>query len=292
MIEKISLQNVSLSNARDDTKSPYFLENISLSISRGKVLGIFGPSAAGKTTLLFLICGLLKPDYGTVEVDGEDPTRQRDGWKKIREHMAVAFQFPEDMFFHESVSEEFWKILKEKGHTKKGAASLAHKALEWAGLDASSLLNRHPLYLSQGELRKMSLALVWAQDRECIIVDEPTVGLECIWKKRIIQDIIQDCHRRGKIGIIATHDTPTLLPLVDISIILDKGKIIIQGPWSEILNKPECLSSCGLSLPPLADLAIRLKNAGMQIHRIWKDLDQATEDINEWIPCKGIDDEI
>ncbi len=290
-MKEISLEDISFSYDRNSKEKARCLKAISLKITQGKVLGVFGPSGAGKTTLIFLICGLLKPDHGRILIDGEALSDRKEDWKRLRSKMGVAFQFPEDMFFKESISEEFWNILGEKGYARENATRMAKQALNWAGLDADSLWSRHPLHLGYGQLRRLSLALVWAQDRDFLILDEPTVGLDCLTKKRLLKDIVHYCHQKKKLSIIACHDTSALLPLVDHGLILQGGEIVFQGTREKLLDKPECLASAGLSLPPLADLAIKLKRDGLPVNQIWKNLDQAIEGITEMIPRGNAKDE-
>ncbi len=280
MINEILLKNVYIKNDEE----AYSLEDISLGIKSGEVTGIFGQSGSGKTTLIYLICGLLKPEKGKILINGEDPSKQKGAWKTIRKNLGVSLQFPEDMFFQESVLDEFKRILGDKRYTKDEIQSLAINALKWAGLDKVNLLERHPLQLSQGEMRRLSLALVRAQNSSCVILDEPTVGLDPIAKKKMVKEIIQYYRQEDKIVIISSHDTPVILPLVDQIIILKKGKIITQGSWNNILGKEaDSLISAGLSFPPFADLSIRLKMAGIPVKNIWKEFDQAKKDIVELI---------
>jgi energy-coupling factor transport system ATP-binding protein len=278
-LKTISLENVSFGYDKDTNLKNPCLKNISFSINEQNVLGIFGPSGSGKTTLIFLICGLLKPDCGRILIDGENPSKQKDTWEKLRSRMGVTFQFPEDMFFHESISEEFTEILGKKGYSREDAEHMAHKAIEWTGLDNDSIWSAHPMHLSYGQLRRLSLALVWAQDVDILILDEPTVGLDCLSKKKILGDLVCRCHQPGKLGIITSHNTSTLLPLVDYAVVLDKGEIALYDSTEKILRKWEDISSLGLSIPALAELSIKLKKAGLPINRIWQNQTQAVKDI-------------
>jgi len=256
----------------DNTHAPCFLDHIFLNVSEGSVLGIFGPSGSGKTTLALLAAGLLDPCHGRVLVGGCPPRHLRGG-------VCIAFQIPEDIFLRDSVCDEFINVLQERGHPREDAERLARQAITWAGLDPNALWARHPLRLSHGELRRLSLALVWAQHWDVLILDEPTVGLECRAKRGMMEDIARRCHREGKVVVIASHDTSLFLPLVDHGIVLKDGKILFQGNREELLEHHERMTSAGLSLPPVADLAITLKHAGLPVHRIWLDCEQASADI-------------
>ncbi|MGA1842402.1 MAG: energy-coupling factor ABC transporter ATP-binding protein [bacterium] len=283
-MKTISFENVSFSYNRDTKSKDQCLRDISFSIKDQNVLGVFGPSGSGKTTLIFLFCGLLKPDHGRILIDGENPWEQKDAWEKLMSRMGAAFQFPEDMFFQESVSEEFIEILKKKGHSTEDAELMAIKAIEWTGLDPGSIWHRHTMRLSYGQLRLLSLALLWAQDWDFLILDEPTVGLDCLLKEKILKDLISRCHQPGKLGIITSHDTSTLLPLVDHAIILNKGEIALYDSREGILRKWESISSLNLSIPALAELSIKLKKAGLPLSQIWQNQNQALKDILDMMP--------
>jgi len=289
-LKEISVEDISFGYDKDRHKGPC-LRNISFHIRQGETIGVFGPSGAGKTTLIFLICGLLKPDKGQIRVNGESLSEQRNAWKRFRDKIGMAFQFPDEMFFHESVSEEFLSVLTKKGFSDEKAKDLACEALKWAGLDAEAFWLRYPLHLSQGQLRRLSLAIVWAQKQELLILDEPTVGLECRFKKEMIEDMIAYCRENGRMGIIAGHDTTSLLSLVDYALILRDGETVLQGTSGKILSQPDCLTSAGLSLPLPADLFIKLKQSGLCGNRIWRDIDEASHDIIEWLKHMQSDDE-
>jgi energy-coupling factor transport system ATP-binding protein len=278
-VKSISFENVTFSYNKDTKLKDQSLRNISFSINDKNILGVFGPSGSGKTTLIFLLCGLLKPDYGRILIDGKNPLEQKVTWGKLRNRMGVAFQFPEDMFFQGYVSEEFIEILGGKGHSKEEAEHMALRAIEWTGLDAGSIWHRHTMHLSYGQLRLLNLALVWSQDWDLLILDEPTVGLDCLSKEKILKDLVCRCHQPGKLGIITSHDTATLIPLVDQALVLDKGKIVLFDSGDKILHKWENISSLNLSIPALAELSIKLKKAGLPINQIWQNQSQAIKNI-------------
>jgi len=282
-LKEIFLDDISYSVQRHGNKI-YLIRNISFKMTQGDVWGILGPSGAGKTMLILLICGLLNPDQGKILVDGLHLSEQKNGWRSFRSKMGIVFQFPEDMFFHETVAEEFLKLLEIRGYSTEDAKRLAHEALEWAGLDPHSLWSRHPLHLSHGQLRLLSLALVWGQDWDLLVLDEPTIGLDSISKQRMLKEMVHRCHHEGKMGIIASHDTDTLLPLIDHALILQEGRCLIQDTSDDILSNPASLTAIGLSIPPLAELSFKLRNSGVPVRHIWRDLDQAARDIMGRIP--------
>ena len=280
-MKDISLENISF---RYHHHHRYRLQNVSLNVSQGSILGIFGPSGAGKTTLLFLICGLLKPECGHILVDGKNPLKCKSDFRDLRRKTGLAFQFPEDMVLQSAISEEFYKMMEKRDDPIPDIKQAAFDMLHRVGLDADSLWARHPLHLSHGELKRLSLALVWAKEPDLFILDEPTVGLDCQEKKGIMTEIIRYCRHEKKMCIMASQDTSTLLPFVDNTLILRDGKMIFWGTRGEILQYPEKLMDSDLSLPPMADLAIRLKKSGFPVHRVWEDLDQAIHEIMEIIP--------
>jgi len=283
MINDITLEHVTLKNAEGQT----ILKDISCKVKKGEVLGIFGPSGSGKTTLLFLICGLTNPSEGSVLINGNNPSKDKGLWKKTRKDFAVSVQFPEDMFFQESVFGEFKKLYEGDGYSPELIRALAYDSLKWAGLDISGILERHPLKLSQGELRRLSLAIVWGKKKECIILDEPTAGVEAISKERLLCGIIGYCHENKKIGIMLSHDIRELLPLVDRIMIINKGKMVCHGGWAEVLENPDLLTSAGLCLPTFAELSIKLREAGIPVKNIWRQLDQAKEEILQLLSNRG-----
>ncbi|MBP5553132.1 MAG: ATP-binding cassette domain-containing protein [Spirochaetales bacterium] len=181
----VRLSNVSFGYEKDAK----ILNNISLSIDTGAFYGIYGKSGCGKTTLAKLICGLLKPDEGTVEVSAKP---------------LMVLQFPERQLFGKTVLEDVMygplNILKDKEKAREKAKQTMLKL----GLE-EELFARSPFSISGGQKRLVALAGILAMDPEILVLDEPTAGLDGFGFERLTA-ILKDLHAEGKTIILVSHE--------------------------------------------------------------------------------------
>jgi len=205
----------------DGTKA---LDNISLEVKQGETVGIIGPNGAGKSTLLLHLNGILEGD-GKVEVDGE---------------VGLVFQNPDDQLFMPTVFDDvsFGPINMELN--RKEIINQVDGALNKVGM--VSFKERTSHHLSLGEKRKISLATVLSMNPDVLVLDEPTSNLDPASRREFINFI-------GKMDItkiIATHDLDMVKKTCSRVIILNNGKIILDGPTQGILSNHNLLQENGL----------------------------------------------
>ena len=185
----VRLSNVSFGYEKDAK----ILNNISFSIDTGAFYGIYGKSGCGKTTLAKLICGLLKPDEGTVEVSAKP---------------LMVLQFPERQLFGKTVLEDVMygplNILKDKEKAREKAKQTMLKL----GIE-EELFDRSPFSISGGQKRLVALAGILAMDPEILVLDEPTAGLDGFGFERLAA-ILKDLHAQGKTIILVSHEQELL----------------------------------------------------------------------------------
>lgn len=155
------------------------LQNVNLQIEPGKFYVITGQTGAGKSTLIQLFSGLLRPTSGSVEVMGvciDEKTNATD-LQRVRRNIGLVFQFPESQLFAETVEMDLCFGPINFGFSKTEAKIQARKALQAVGL-SENFLCRSPFTLSGGEMRKIAIAGVLAYMPQLLVLDEPTVGLD------------------------------------------------------------------------------------------------------------------
>ena len=199
------------------------LRGVSLSIRSGEVLAILGPNGAGKSTRAACLSGLIPPHAG----------RRRGA------QGAVAFQNPEAHFSRETVQAEIDALT--------GATASASAILDRWGL--TSVASQHPFTLSQGQKRRLSLALLSETDRwPLLILDEPTAGLDGAAEKtlaRHIRALAQD----GRGVAVITHDLDFALGVADRAVLVDGGTVQRDGPCAALMRDTEALTAAGLAPP-------------------------------------------
>jgi phospholipid/cholesterol/gamma-HCH transport system ATP-binding protein len=211
------------------------LDGLNLEVPEGSITAIIGPSGEGKSVLLKHMIGLLKPDEGSVFVEGEDIARmKRHQLNRVREKFGMLFQNAA-LFDSMTVFENVAFPLEEKTRLSRNEIrDKVHEALEHVGL--REVDQKYPDELSGGMKKRVALARALLLNPRIILFDEPTTGLDPIISKAINR-LIRDMHSRfGFTGVIVTHEVPEIFSLCDNVAMLYKGKILIEGPPEDILG--------------------------------------------------------
>ncbi len=206
---------------------------LSLSIPRGRITAIMGPSGTGKTTLLRLITGQVKPDRGQILFDGIDVARLSvHELYALRRRMGMLFQngaLLTDLDVFENVA------FPLREHTKLPDSLMRHivlTKLQAVGLRGAARLM--PAELSGGMARRVALARAMATDPDVLIYDEPFTGLDPISMGMIVRLVRQMNNALGITSIVVSHDVEELADLADMSYIIAGGKVAAQGDFSEL----------------------------------------------------------
>jgi len=216
----------------------FSLQGISLSARRGEVTCIVGPNGSGKTTLLKLVAGILKPDRGEILVNGGAPSLSK---------VAFIMQNPEYQFVARRVIDDVAASLAFKGLSREGAVREAYRMLKENGLEALS--QRSPFKLSQGQKRLVSILSILALDRDIVLMDEPTFGLDRRYSLEVVK-FVRAMRKEGRTVLLVTHDT-WLVPLIcDKLVALSKGTVLFKGPLEEFLTREKVLEEARFDLPP------------------------------------------
>uniref|UniRef100_A0A7C5V203 Energy-coupling factor transporter ATP-binding protein EcfA2 n=1 Tax=Caldicellulosiruptor owensensis TaxID=55205 RepID=A0A7C5V203_9FIRM len=241
------------------------LENINLSITKGEFIGIIGKTGSGKSTLVQLMNGLLVPQIGDVFVDGIN-TRDNKKVKEIRKKVGLVFQYPEYQLFEETVYKDIAFGPQNLGFSEDEVKRRVNEVCELLEI-SNELLEKSPFELSGGQKRRVAIAGILAMDPECLILDEPTAGLDMRGRKRIF-NIIERLHKEAKKTIILiSHSLEDVAMLCERVIILSKGKIHFDGSKHQAFENVELLEKSGLFPPDILYLQHRLKLKGFKIDR-------------------------
>ena len=211
------------------------LNGLNLSIPAGQITAIIGPSGEGKSVLIKHMIGLLQPDSGRIEVDGENILGlRRSQLNKIREKFGMLFQNAalfDSMNVFENVAfplREKTKLSKSEIHTR------VLSALEDVGL--KNIEQKFTDELSGGMKKRVGLARALLLNPKIILFDEPTTGLDPIIK-RAIHQLIRETHEKfGFTAVIVSHEIPDIFDIAQNVAMLYKGKILQFGTANEIIN--------------------------------------------------------
>ncbi|MCF6159436.1 MAG: ABC transporter ATP-binding protein [wastewater metagenome] len=211
------------------------LQGINLRVEEGQILALIGGSGKGKSVLLKLIIGLIKPDKGKILIDDQDISKlRRRSLKQLKERLGIVFQGGA-LFDFLTVFENIAFPLREK--TRMKASQIRDIVLaELARVGLSGSENKYPAEISGGMKKRVALARCLVMKPEIVLFDEPTTGLDPLIGKAI-HNLIRECQRNLNFtAIIVTHDIPAIFPMVDRVAMLYNGKIRAAGTPGEIEN--------------------------------------------------------
>ena len=220
--------------------SKQVLSGLDLDIEKGRTTVVLGPSGTGKSVLLKHIIGLMDPDAGSIEIDGENIVGMKErALDEIRKKFGMLFQ-GSALFDSMTVGENVGLALHEHTSMKTGEiAERVTERLEWVGL--KGVENMAPSSLSGGMRKRAALARAIAMDPQFIMYDEPTTGLDPIMAD-VINQLIRELQRRlGVTSIVVTHDMTSAFTVADHVAMLYGGKVVFEGTPDEVRSTSDPL---------------------------------------------------
>lgn len=241
------------------------LEGISVEIKDGEFVGLIGHTGSGKSTLIQHLNGLLKPTNGTIRVNGIVVENKSRRLKELRQKVGLVFQYPEHQLFEETVYLDVAFGPKNLGCSESETKKRVKRSIELVGLDYEAIKDRSPFELSGGQRRRVAIAGVLAMEPEVLILDEPTAGLDPRGRDEILGQIAE-LHKKHKMTtILVSHSMEDVAKLVDRIIVMNKGKIALDGTPAEVFKHYQILSEMGLAAPIITLLMKKLRAAGMDV---------------------------
>ena len=248
-------------------KTPYEIQalcDIDLKIEDKMMTGLMGHTGSGKSTLVQLLNGLLKPMSGQVLLDGkdiwEDPKKIRD----IRFKVGLVMQYPEYQLFDETVRADIAFGPKNMELSDNEVQSRVMMAADFVGLE-KSMLDKSPFDLSGGQRRRAALAGVIAMNPEVLVLDEPAAGLDPGGRREILTKIKDYQRESGTSVVIVSHSMEDMAIYCDRVVVMHASKIMLEGTCSEIFSRYSDLLAAGLDVPVITRVAAALKERGIDI---------------------------
>lgn len=261
----ISVENVSYTYNAGETYERQALCDIDLHIKRGTLTALIGHTGCGKSTLIQLIGALLKPTKGRILIDGTDITAPKANLKKIHQRVGLVFQYPEHQLFEETVYKDIAFGPKNMGLSEEEINKRVHESAAMVGLKEKHL-EMSPFELSGGQKRRAAIAGVLAMKPEILILDEPVAGLDPMGRDEILR-IIKNLHEthRDMVILFVSHSMEDVAKTAGEVIVMNRGRIEMQGSTAEIFTHAHRLAEIGLSVPEITLLASRLKAEGIDL---------------------------
>lgn len=263
-MENLRVENLTHIYSKDTPFVREAVKGVSFDAEKGEILGIIGHTGSGKSTLVQHLNGLIKPTEGKVIFCDKDIWDDRQSISQIRSKIGLVFQYPEYQLFDETVYKDI-----AFGPTNMGLESCeidnnVRQAAKKVGI-SEDFFEKSPFDLSGGEKRRVAIAGILAMKPEVIVFDEPTAGLDPSGRNTIIDIIKGYRDENNATVIIISHSMEDMAQLADKLLVMNKGEKYMFGTPKEIFANREKLLACGLDVPMITKVILKLRDNGVDL---------------------------
>lgn len=256
------------------------LEDVNLRIGSGELIAVIGHGGSGKSTLALLLSGLYQPTAGRV-----DTYDVKNSSNAVFSSIGLVFQYPEQQLFAETVYEEVAFGAKNFGVPQDYLPIRVRKALEQVGLDPDVFWDRSPFSLSGGQKRRVCIAGVLAVEPKMIILDEPAAGLDEEGRLWLI-DLVRQLNQQGRTILWVTHNMQEAAELAKRIIVMDHGRILLDGSPQQVFAQEELLAQASLEIPMAASIVRELRKRGLNLPGEALTVAEAAAEISDYLAHK------
>ena len=240
------------------------LDSVSVTFEDGLITGLIGHTGCGKSTLVQMLNGLLKPDYGQVLLDGKDIWEDPKQISKIRFRVGLVMQYPEYQLFEETVRDDIAYGPRNMGLSEDEVAAAVLEAASSVGIDAATL-DRSPFDLSGGQKRRVAMAGVIAMRPDILVLDEPAAGLDPRGRREVLGGLMKYSRDTKRTVVLVSHSMEDMAAYCDRLVVMNGGKVQKCGTPAEIFEDPALLEGCGLDIPQITHTVSLLRERGFDI---------------------------
>lgn len=247
--------------AEEGKTAPLALGGVTLSIERGSFVVVLGHNGSGKSTLAKTLNGVLLPCGGQVLVEGMD-TRDEAKLLAIRQRVGMVFQNPDNQIVANVVEEDVAFAPENLGVPTEEIRRRVDDALAAVGM--SEFVRHAPHLLSGGQKQRIAIAGVLAMEPACIVLDEATAMLDPVGRREVLSTVHRLNREKGITVVLITHHMDEAEE-ADRVVVMDGGKVAMDGTPREVFTQVDALRSMGLTVPDTVDLLDRLRRDGVDV---------------------------
>lgn len=261
MSKVLELKNLSYVYGTGTPFEKTAVNNLSLSIEKGEFIGIMGHTGSGKSTLVQMLNGLMKPTSGQVLLDGEDIWANPKDIRKIRFKVGMVFQYPEYQLFEETCYKDIAFGPKNMGLSDAEIDRRVKETARLVGL-SPEILDKSPFELSGGQKRRVAIAGVMAMEPKVLILDEPTSGLDPKGREQIL-GLIREYHQEKKNTVmLVSHSMEDVAKSCSKILVMNSARVFCYDTPVNVFHRSEELEAMGLAVPQITRVFGRLKAMG------------------------------
>lgn len=257
----LSVENLIYGYSKGTPFEKAALNDVTLTFDEGDIVAVIGHTGSGKSTLLQHLNGLLKPDSGDILIDGVSIYSSKEALRQCRFNVGLCFQYPEQQLFESTVYSDIAFGPTNMKLSQDEIDARVRESLSFVGL-SEDYLEKSPFDLSGGEKRRVAIAGVISMRPKVLILDEPTAGLDPIGKNNLLNLIKEYNKTTGSTVIFVSHNMDDVAAVANKVIVMNGGKVAIQGTVDEVYSQGELLSDLGLDVPEITAIYLELKKQG------------------------------
>lgn len=242
------------------------LDSITMTIQKHEYVGLIGHTGSGKSTLVQHMNGLNIPQEGTLTVDSITTSDPKASLRALRQRVGLVFQYPEDQLFEETIFKDIAFGPKNLKLPESEITERVRWAMEAVGLNYDTMRDESPFEISGGQKRRVAIAGVLALRPSYLILDEPTAGLDPHGRDEILKTVRKLYDDNPDMTIIlVTHSMEDIAEQANRIIVVDKGRLVMDGTPHAIFARRKELEAIGLTVPQVTQLMQRLREAGLAL---------------------------
>lgn len=260
----LELKNISYTYGIGTPFEKKAVNDVSFSVNKGELIGIIGHTGSGKSTLVQMLNGLIKPTSGQVLLDGADIWEKPKEIRKIRFKVGMVFQYPEYQLFEETVYKDIAFGPANKGLSQEEIDKEVRRAARFTDLK-DELLDKSPFDLSGGEKRRAAIAGVIAMDPEVLVLDEPTAGLDPMGRDVLLSQIVNYHKERQNTVLLVSHSMEDIARVADRIVVMNKSRLVMFDKTEKVFAKGDELEKIGLRIPQITKIMLQLRKRGVDV---------------------------
>lgn len=265
------------------------VQDVSIAVEKGEFVGVIGHTGSGKSTLIQMLNGLIRPTGGQVLLNGQDIWEKPKEIRRVRFQVGMVFQYPEYQLFEETVLKDIAFGPKNKGLSDEEAMEKAKEAAEFTGLKPS-LWEKSPFELSGGEKRRVAIAGVIAMDPDVLVLDEPAAGLDPKGRDVLLAQIDSYHQHRKNTVLLVSHSMEDIARTADRVLVMNKGKAAMFDTTPNVFARSAELETMGLRVPQVTAIMTRLQAMGCPVPSGILTLEQAIKELLPLVKKKEADE--
>ncbi len=240
------------------------VQDVNLCIEAGQFVGIIGHTGSGKSTLIQMLNGLLKPTSGEVLINGENIWKDTKTILKTRFTVGLVMQYPEYQLFEESVYKDIAFGPKNMGLSDDEIRERVLETCSYLGL-SDDILEKSPFDLSGGQKRRVAIAGILAMKPQILVLDEPTAGLDPRGRKELLS-LIDDYHKRENNTVLfVSHSMDDVAAFSDMVLVMNQSRVFCFDTVQNVFSRSIELNEMGLNIPSVTEILVMLKHNGFDV---------------------------